>query len=71
MSIELQSLQRKIERLEGELIDKNIALNQKSDRIRKLERQLEAAMREVRKYEDHTQRNLAILDYNADKGNLY
>jgi len=71
MSIELQSLRRKIERLEGELIDKNIALNQKSDRIRKLERQLEAAMREVRKYEDHTQRNLAILDYNADKGNLY
>ena len=71
MSIELQSLQRKIERLEGELIDKNIALNQKSDRIRELERQLEAAMREVRKYEDHTQRNLAILDYNADKGNLY
>ena len=71
MSIELQSLRRKIERLEGELIDKNIALNQKSDRIRELERQLEAAMREVRKYEDHTQRNLAILDYNADKGNLY
>ena len=71
MSIELESLRRKVSELESKLIDANIALNQKSDRINTLERQLEAAMREVRKYEEHTQRNLAILDYDADKGSIY
>lgn len=71
MSIELESLRRKVSELESKLIDANIALNQKSDRISTLERQLEAAMREVRKYEEHTQRNLAILDYDADKGSIY
>ena len=71
MSIELESLRRKVASLEGKLIDANIDINQKDERIRQLERQLEAAMREVRKYEEHTQRNLAILDYDADKGSIY
>lgn len=71
MSIELESLRRKVNQLESDLIDKNMDINQKDERIRHLERQLEAAMREVRKYEEHTQRNLAILDYDANKGNLY
>ncbi len=71
MSIELQSLKSKVSELEGKLIDANIELNRKSDRIRTLERQLEAAIREVRKYEEHTQRNMAILDYDADKGSIY
>lgn len=71
MSIELESLRRRVAELENKLIDANIDLNQKDERIRKLERQLEAAMREVCKYEEHTQRNLAILDYDADKGSIY
>ena len=68
MSIELESLRRKVESLESKLMDAQIDLNMKDTRIRELENDLAEARAQIREYEVGTQtmRKLRILGESED-----
>ena len=64
MSIEMESLRKKVEALESKLMDAQIDSNMKDNRIRDLERQLREAQFKIRELEMGTQtmRTLALQE---------
>lgn len=64
MSIELESLRRKVESLESKLMDAHVDLNMKDARISELEKQLREAQFKIRELEMGTQtmRTLALQE---------
>ena len=55
MNIELESLRKKVEALESKLLDAQIDINMKNNRISDLERQLREAQFKIRELEVGTQ----------------